>query len=112
MKDHLVTLCCPLSHLYTIAQALDLAQLKANQRVHVIQAINAGYNEDPQAFPFPFAVDTVNCIPEYQQDEATYQHAYNLAWKLFINGVHVGEPLTDAEAPQTQDTALSAFVEF
>ena len=112
MTDHLVTVCCPLSHLYTIAQALDLAQLKANLRVHNIQVMSTGYEKDPKAFPFPFAVDTVDCIPAYQQDEATYKHAYNLAWQLFINGVHVGEPLTDAEAPQTQETALSALVEF
>lgn len=112
MKDHFVTVCCPLSHLYTIAQALDLAQLKANLRAHNIQAMSTGYEEDPKAFPFPFAVDTVDCIPEYQQDEATYKHAYNLAWQLFINGVRIGEPLTDAEAPQTQGTALSEFVPF
>lgn len=45
-------------------------------------------------------------------DTAEFAHAYDLSFALCVNGRMIGEPLTDAESPQTQETALSEFVPF
>ena len=45
-------------------------------------------------------------------DIAEFAHAYELSFAMCVNGRMIGEPLTDAEEPQTQETALSEFVPF
>ena len=87
-RDFLTTINCPKSTLQTIAAALNWARFRAQ----------CAHNDD---------------------DAEEFQHAHKLALELCVNGILNSDPVlhqensyTDADAPQTQDYALSEFVPF
>lgn len=120
MTDHLVTVTCRLSTLRTIAEALSWAHHHADERARMIMHFQALHNDNPE-FPEKIS-DGLDDVKYYQQDAETYRQAHNLAFNLWATSSEIIDPeaiafyerwhSTDAEAPQTQATALSEFVPF
>lgn len=120
MTDHLVTVTCPLSTLRTIANALSWAYHNTEARVNAIMTIEALHNDNPN-IPAGYT-DTIDNVAHYREDAETFRQAYNLAFNVWAESTDVIDPeaiafynrwhSSDAEAPQTQDFALSESVSF